>query len=320
METDPKKPGASTLPPDPKTPELPVSGPGSCADQNFSLAAVLERKRREKDPYPACPGVSTLKASLEAGEPLEAVSGPETAPCAMCGQGQVPVSYRYCAPCQEQILQRSDDRLWYSEFGAWACVPAHFARANLNGHSALDEAQRRNMQELRAELEIIRGRRKTHHGGSIILGGAMGRGKTHLACAAVAWCRENRIAAAFVPTVKLLSHLRATYHPDSPTRETDVIDAIERVEFLALDDLGKEQDTEWAEVKFYEIISARVSHNRPTLVTMNISPRVLTEKSQRWAAIMDRLSQDAVIINFEGRSFRQPRSKASLIEEDELPF
>jgi DNA replication protein DnaC len=122
--------------------------------------------------------------------------------------------------------------------------------------------------------------------GWLLLFGACGVGKTHLAAAAanLALDRNERVLFAVVPD--LLDHLRATFGPSSEVAYDERFELVRTVPLLVLDDLGTESATAWAREKLYQLVNHRYNLELPTIITSNRSPdsldqRVLSRMYQR---------------------------------------
>ncbi len=103
--------------------------------------------------------------------------------------------------------------------------------------------------------------------GWLNLCGSYGVGKTHLAVAA-ATERESRGDDVFFATAAdLLDYLRAAFAPDSGIAHDDLLDRIKNADVLALDDMGAERSTPFAEDKLFQIINYRYEERLPTIIT-----------------------------------------------------
>jgi DNA replication protein DnaC len=105
--------------------------------------------------------------------------------------------------------------------------------------------------------------------GWIVLGGAYGCGKTHLA-AAIA---NSRLAmgepALFMVVPDLLDHLRATFSPQSSVRYDHLFEQLRAAPLLILDDLGAQSSTPWAQEKLFQLLNHRYNAQLPTVITTN---------------------------------------------------
>lgn len=102
----------------------------------------------------------------------------------------------------------------------------------------------------------------------ILLRGATGVGKTHLAAAVANRVISRGMPAVFVRAPDLLDHLRATFQPGSSVSYDQRFRDVRRARLLVLDDLGAQSATPWAEEKLFQILDHRYVSHLPTVVTM----------------------------------------------------
>lgn len=142
----------------------------------------------------------------------------------------------------------------------------------------------------------------------MVLTGAPGTGKTHLAVAilrelAVEKRITNETDACFIPVPELLAEIRASYRDGGPD-ERDIIGRYSRLPFLVLDDLGAEKTTEWSITTLYLIVDRRYRNMRPTIITTNLSlEQIATALSER---ISSRLASGKVLL-LTGADYRMKR-------------
>ncbi|MCA9858453.1 MAG: ATP-binding protein [Thermomicrobiales bacterium] len=107
--------------------------------------------------------------------------------------------------------------------------------------------------------------------GWLVLHGAVGVGKTHLAAAvANAYAARNAQAAVYFRVVPdLLDQLRATFDPENGVAYDERFQQIRNANLLVLDDLGTEHTTAWASEKLFQIINHRYNEQLPTVITSN---------------------------------------------------
>jgi len=105
--------------------------------------------------------------------------------------------------------------------------------------------------------------------GWLLLTGAYGCGKTHLA-AAIA---NARLAAGqpaiFMVVPDLLDHLRSTFGPQSELPYDELFEQLRNAPLLVLDDLGAHASTPWAQEKLFQLLNHRYNAQLPTVVTTN---------------------------------------------------
>jgi DNA replication protein DnaC len=95
-------------------------------------------------------------------------------------------------------------------------------------------------------------------------------------------------------TNNLLNALRA----DNFANHDQLLQRVKTCDLLVLDDLGAEHKTGWAEATLFSIVYERDMHNRLLLITSNISPRQLSERTR------DRIYGKSEVIQMPDVSYR----------------
>jgi DNA replication protein DnaC len=141
----------------------------------------------------------------------------------------------------------------------------------------------------------------------ILLTGAPGSGKTHLAIAIFKELIKNRHIklkhdwyynhykknAFFITIPDLLLEIRQVFRDDAKNTEEDIVNHYSTLKYLILDDLGSEKTTDWSITTLYTIIDRRYRENRVTIVTTNLTiDQIGSQISDR---IASRLSSGKVI-------------------------
>lgn len=114
--------------------------------------------------------------------------------------------------------------------------------------------------------------------GWLLLFGACGVGKTHLAAAAANLALDRGEPVLFAVVPDLLDHLRATFGPSSEVAYDERFELVRTVPLLILDDLGTESATAWAREKLYQIVNHRYNQELPTIITSNRAPDSLDQR------------------------------------------
>lgn len=150
---------------------------------------------------------------------------------------------------------------------------------------------------------------KTTYPNGIMLTGSFGVGKTHLA-AAIANRRMERGEPVVCQTQsEILQSIRSTYGGNGD--EEASIRRYQTVPLLIIDDMGKEQATEWAAGTLFRIIDGRYSDFRPIVITTNYDVKGLIKRltppggdSITAQAIVDRLDEMCYTAPMHGKSWR----------------
>ena len=103
--------------------------------------------------------------------------------------------------------------------------------------------------------------------GWLLLAGAPGSGKTHLAVAIAGDSKARGQEVFYTDVPGLLDRLRTAYGPNSQIGFDELFEHIRNVELLVLDDLGAENSTPWAEEKLLQVIVHRHQQRLPTVIT-----------------------------------------------------
>ncbi len=103
--------------------------------------------------------------------------------------------------------------------------------------------------------------------GWLMLQGANGCGKTHLAAAIANRVLNNGRSAFFAVVPDLLDYLRASFAPGKDAPYDELFEQVRNVDLLVLDDLGAQSTTPWAQEKLYQVVNYRHVSGLPTVVT-----------------------------------------------------
>ncbi len=114
--------------------------------------------------------------------------------------------------------------------------------------------------------------------GWLVLTGASGTGKTHLAAAIANRCLDRGLAAYFAVTPDLLDYLRATFAPSSEVSYDELFDYLRQVDLLILDDFGCQAATPWAREKLFQLINYRYAARLPTVIVLAVPLDLLEDR------------------------------------------
>lgn len=104
--------------------------------------------------------------------------------------------------------------------------------------------------------------------GWLIIQGAPGTGKTHLAYAIAGACIHADRAAYAATVPDLLQRLRESFSEDGLFDR--VLEDLRNVDVLVLDDLGAQRTTDWTIDTLYQIVNHRYARRLPLVVTTNL--------------------------------------------------
>jgi len=107
--------------------------------------------------------------------------------------------------------------------------------------------------------------------GWLVLQGATGCGKTHLAAAIANYRYQAKQPALFVVVSDFLDHLRSDFSPESKVSYDQLFEKVKTAPLLILDDLGEQTTTPWAQEKLYQIINRRYNARLATVITTRSS-------------------------------------------------
>jgi len=219
------------------------SGNGS-RQREESNGHALAPETIDDDVCPLCGGCGFLRRDV----PLHHPEFGQAVPCRCVGQ--------------ESGESRQARLLRYSNLGPLTRLT--FDTLIRRGRSA-DQQDQRRFQRCVEQAEAFA---QDPHGW-VVLVGASGCGKTHIAAAIANRCIELGTPALFVVVPDLLDHLRAAYKPDAEVGYDQLFEQVRNAPVLVLDDLGTQSATSWAQEKLFQIINHRFNARLPTVVTTN---------------------------------------------------
>ena len=147
-------------------------------------------------------------------------------------------------------------------------------------------------------------------GDGLYIEGTNGTGKTHLAAAIALQLLNEGVPVICKTSSDLLLDIRKSYDKDG-VRESEVLDIYKQVDLLIIDDLGKEQCSDWSISTIYSILNDRYEDMKPTIVTTNYSESglvaALTPKgfdNSKITAIISRLREVSTVMTMAWADIR----------------
>lgn len=141
----------------------------------------------------------------------------------------------------------------------------------------------------------------------LLLHGVPGTGKTFLSFCIANYLIERYVPVIAISSIGILSRIKETYSSYGREGEAEIIRAIKNADLLVLDDLGAENNTEWAKEKLYEIIDFRYRNEKPIIITTNLLLDSLKSKltsSDGISRTYDRIIEMCTPLEIKGESRR----------------
>lgn len=206
-------------------------------------------------------------------------------------------------PCECLETRQSNHRLRRSK------IPPRFMGKSLKSFETARSRERKAIRDLaqsyvKAFNPATLDPAKFSSNGLLLIG-AVGSGKTHIAVAALREVIERGHTGLFCNVVDLLDDLRASYNPQSSQSGWEILEQIEKADLVVLDDLGAEAPTGWVLDRLYQIINRRYEENRPTIVTSNLSLEELSD--QIGTRITSRLCEMCQVVPFPDVDWRRKK-------------
>lgn len=148
------------------------------------------------------------------------------------------------------------------------------------------------------------------NGDGLYIEGTNGTGKTHLAAAIALQLLKAGIPVICKTSGDMLGDIKKAFEGEGAT-ESQVLDVYKNTELLIIDDLGKEQCTDWSMSTLYAILNDRYESMKPTIVTTNYNTdgliQALTPKGMdatKIIAIVSRLRETSTVMTMAWQDAR----------------
>ncbi len=180
-------------------------------------------------------------------------------------------------------------------------IPKKFKNATFSNYDPMD-----NPEALRKVIEFTKNFPSNK---GLLLTGPVGTGKTHLATAIANNLISKLYSVYFGNVVDVMSFIKSTYSKDSSITEDEAINIMtDQVDLFIIDDLGKENNTEYTLSMLYQLINRVYENEKTIVITTNESSRNLTAKlGERGQAIVSRITEMCDPVIFKGEDWRLKR-------------
>lgn len=141
-------------------------------------------------------------------------------------------------------------------------------------------------------------------GAGLYIQGAVGRGKTYAASAIAREFLLSGYNVVFTTAKGMLESIKATFGGGAPTE--GAVSRYAKCDLLVIDDLGKEDATEWSVGTVFSVLNARYEDMRPTVITSNYRldelPRRIGRRGESvtGSAIASRIAQTCATVTLSG--------------------
>lgn len=148
------------------------------------------------------------------------------------------------------------------------------------------------------------------NGDGLYIEGTNGTGKTHLAAALALQLINEGIPVVCKTSSDLLLDIKKAFDSEY-VKEHEVLSVYKKVDLLIIDDLGKEQCSDWSMSTLYSILNDRYEDMKPTIVTTNYNTEqlvnALTPKgydNTKIIAIISRLRETSTVMTMAWQDCR----------------
>lgn len=180
-----------------------------------------------------------------------------------------------------------------------AAIPARFVGRTLENFNATTDEQRRALAIATDFVdnfpEVLR------KGKSLILSGAPGTGKSHLATAILQALMPGH-CGLYSTCMGVIRHVRGTWRKDSEQSETEVLDIYGTVPLLVLDEIGVQYGTDGEQTILFDVLDRRYRDMMPSIFLTNQDKKGL--KQFIGERTFDRLTETAKWVPFDWASYR----------------
>jgi len=179
-----------------------------------------------------------------------------------------------CFPCAvNQLKLKLDDTeqsptpLSWSEQASAAGIPPKYHAAKLTDIFQHYSQQVKNAQLIKGYAQKFDSAKDK--GTNLLFCGDVGTGKTYMACALINDLIQRKYHCKFERVSCLVRSIQASFQPNTPYTEQELINRYVRYDLLAIDEIGLQRHTESTLLILSEIICERTDHFKPMILISN---------------------------------------------------
>ena len=203
---------------------------------------------------------------------------------------------------EEELAQyrRDAEKARTERMIGYACLPPRFAGKTFDTYRADSAAQKKYLA--RCQDYAAKFPEHLKDGNGLMLLGAPGTGKTHLAVATLnEIILRHRVAGLYTTAARMFRRIKDTYG-NAEESESQAIEAFTRPALLVLDEIGVSFGSD-AELNYlFDVMNERYEQCLPTIVVSNVQPSELGQ----WMGdrVVDRLRECSKLMVFDWESAR----------------
>lgn len=194
----------------------------------------------------------------------------------------------------QETLRKLKQEEWQRQLrlkAAASGLSRRFKKRCFDNYVCATEQQTRVLETAR-RYAVAYERLKDAEQNGLFLYGGCGCGKTHLACSVANHLLGLGVGCKFTTFEDILLEIKSSYGNGEGTADLTIREQYKTVDFLILDDLGKEKSTEFTVQVLFDLIKTRYEKGLPTLITSNYNRQ---ELAKRLTVKEDELTAKAIV-------------------------